>query len=387
MKTQDVVNTKIDRMARTFHAIVADTKGNLPTRIEVLKVGMWDTTNHGMFMISPQDIDQMIQNFNDGIGLPGQGTIGAPIDFGHDSDEEAAGWMVALSTDGNTLYADVEWTASGTIALEGKNYKCFSPEFYPACRGGWEDSEQYGVIIPNVLVGGGLTNIPLFKGLKPITASNKNGDKIRNNDNVIYISASVKENKSMTLEEVKVKELSQLTDEEKAFITEQKANLSTEELTKFGLGTAPVAPVVVVEDTPVVDPELAVITASLKSGESVVIKASQLKALEDTAQDYRKEKASQVVMAHVNRGAIKADSIDAWTSQVMADQKNTEELLKSIPDNKLLADDIGTEHGNEEVDERQKIVNLASAKVVASDGKMTIQDAMKLAAKEVNKIN
>ena len=154
----------VDRVARTFRAITADANGQLPTRIEILKIGMWDTPNHGMFMITADDISEMIVNFQAGVGLPGQGLIGAPIDFGHESDEEAAGWMTQLSTDGTTLYADVTWTSAGMEALNGGTYKCFSPEFYPGCRGGWEDPESYGTYIPNVLVVGGLTNIPLFKG-------------------------------------------------------------------------------------------------------------------------------------------------------------------------------------------------------------------------------
>lgn len=395
MNSLTASKTKIDRVARTFHSITADTKGVLPSRIEILKVGMWDTPNHGMFMITAEDCAEMVRNFNAGVAMPGgsvsQGGVGLPIDFGHDSDELAAGWIKGLDFDGMTLYADpVEWTSAGTENLNGGNYKCFSPEFYPGSRGGWEDPEQFGVFVPNVIVGGGLTNIPLFKGLKPIMASAKSDDTEQRIKNVIYISASEDKEKRMpTLEEVTAKDPTTLTEEDKTFLTEQKDNLSDEQKTKFGFEVA--APVVEdqnkkEETTPVQteeQKEANEIAASVKSGDSLVIKASEFNAMKASIGEYEKEKAENIVKAHIGRGAVKADSLDKWTKMVLADRKGTEELLASIPTSPLLASEQGASNADEEVDERLRQVTLAKAKVAASNGEMKIEQAMKLAGSEI----
>lgn len=394
--------TKIERVARTFRSITADSEGNLPTRIEILKVGMWDTPYHGMFMITPDDCAEMVENFDAGVAMPGgpvsEGGVGLPIDFGHDSDELAAGWIKGLDFDGMTLYADpVEWTAAGKEALLGGNYKCFSPEFYPASRGGWEDPEAYGEYVPNVLVGGGLTNIPLFKGLKPIMASTKSGETDKKIKNVIYISASEKENKMPTLEEVRAKSAEALTEEDKSFLVEHKNELTAEDRTKFGFEVQqvkaedPADPADPAEDPaedPAADPaakEAEAVAASVKSGESVVIKASEFNSMKASIAKFEKQEAESKVKAHVARGAIKADSLGKWADKLLADPE-AEELLKSIPDNKLLADEMGAANANEEIDERERTVKLAKAKVDAAAAKgetLKIEVAMKQAQAEI----
>jgi len=370
-----IASHNIDRVARTFRTIKADANGNLPTQIEVLKAGMWDTPNHGMFMITIDDIQEMIANFKAGIGLPGQGQIGAPIDFGHDSHEEAAGWITGLSaTDGgNTLVADVTWTSSGIEALTGLTYRCFSPEFYPGSRGGWEDPESYGTYIPNVLVGGGLTNIPLFKGLKPIMASAKTGDEARD---VIYISESQGKEKTMTIEELRVKDATALTDEEKTFLQTNIAELSEDEKTKFGLVQTEnkEEPVVPTPVTPTVEapaetpaPVLAEpVLASIKSGESMVVKASEWKEMQEAGKAYRREKAEQVVTAHAARGAIKADQVNKWVDKLLVDS-SVGELLNDLPSNALLASEIGSsEKASAVISAAEEIRTKANEAVKAS---------------------
>lgn len=354
MNTLEVQSNTIERVARTHRVVQADQNGNLPTRIEVLQVGLWDTPYHGIFEIHIADLNEMVSNFDAGIAMAGgsisDGGVGLPIDFGHDSHEEAAGWIKKLTVEGMSLYADVEWTASGKEALLGGNYKCFSPEFYPASRGGWPDPEHYDVYISNVLVGGGLTNIPLFKGLKPVMASTKTGEDKKN---VIYISASEGEKHMPTLEEVLAKDVSVLDDADKQVLTDNKDTLTDEQKTKFGFEVTPVAPVVApVAEEPVktegeapvatpVEQEAAAIAASVKSGESIVIKASEHQMLVETAKEYRLEKATAFVKAHAERGAIKADQIDTWAKAVLASEDN-KALLEALPDNVVVADQIGS---------------------------------------------
>lgn len=348
MNTLEVKKTKIDRMARTFTSIKASNDGELPKTIEVLKVGVWRTPYHGDFMITTDDLNQFVDNFKNGVGLVEAG-IGAPIDFGHESGEKAAGWMTNLYVFNDTLIADVEWSDAGKEALLGGMYKCFSPEFYPKGRGGWQDPEDYDHYEDNVLVGGGLTNIPLFKGLAPVKASAASEDVLSNEaSNVIYIKASeVKETKKMpTLEDVRVKDATALTDEEKDLLAQNKDQLTAEEKIKYGFENAPQANAdngeAEEEAEKVEDNEAAAIAASVKSGESVVIKASEWNHMQKVIASYEQKEAEAFVDTHVARGAIVADQKAKWVDRIMKDESLKEDLA-ALPNNTILADEKGSD--------------------------------------------
>lgn len=329
-------------------AIKADKSGQLPTRIEILKAGVWRTPYHGDFMISGEDLYEYVEHFNEGIGLADGGKAGAPIDFSHENHKEAAGWMKALETDGNTLFATVEWSEKGKEAINGGMYKFFSPEFYPKGNGGWCDPEDYDHIVENVLVGGGLTNIPLFKALGAIKASADGASESR--VNVTYINASEQKEKSMTLEEVRAKSVDQLSEEEKNFLAENKDNLTAEEQAKFGFEAPkqeeekkeeqqPVNP----SETPAAAQPVAASAVTGKEG-NVVIAAAEVKGMQDritsleaSVKASKEKEVRQEVTEHVARGAIKADQVDQWVGLIMADE-GKKDLLVNLPDNKVVAD-------------------------------------------------
>jgi hypothetical protein len=349
MNTLEGKNTK----TKFGQAIKADASGELPSRIELLQVGVWRTAWHGDFMITPDDLAEYVENFNDGVGLADNGSAGAPIDFGHNSGELAAGWIKSLSTDGNTLFGDVQWSQAGKDAILNDEYKFFSPEFYPKGRGGWMDPEDYEALVDNVLVGGGLTNIPLFKTLGALKASAADGKQERR-VSTEYINASELKEKNMTVAEqiadYRKIEIDKLTEEQKTFVTAHAAELTDEDKTYFGLEASVAASTTTnkPKEAEVADPELAKIAASLKSGEAVVIKASELKELKDNREasqkqidELRQDKISAHVDTAIARGAIKADRKDKWVERIMADQTMQEEL-DLLPDNQIMADAQGS---------------------------------------------
>ncbi len=334
----------------TAQPVAASEDGSLPTTIEVLKVGMWDTPYHGMFMVTPDDLQQYVANFNADI-RPSSSTQGLPIDLEHESDGGAFGWMTNLrvSPDGMTLLADVSWTTEGARLITDGTYKFFSPEF---CPDFYEDPETFGAYYENVLIGGGLTNRPLFKDLKPVMASDKSdkttsgltGDKL---SNTIFIKIG---EKSVNLEEIRTKAAADLSAEEARFVADNKDQLSDDERAKFGLAKAeevpaePVAPVAPVEE-PVEEP-VAPVAAGDKTG-TVSITASELETLKASAERGNKafieletKKASDKVEAHVARGAIKSEQKDAAVELLMASDKsvreNFESFLTGLPENKLV---------------------------------------------------
>lgn len=385
---------KIERIARTSHIVTADSNGNLPTRIEVLKTGVWRTPYHGDFMITPEDLNEYVANFQANIGQVVAG-IGLPIDFSHEDYKEAAGWMTKLYVEGDSLIADVDWSTSGEEALKGKRYKCFSPSFYPRGRGGWVDPEDAEHVVDNVVVGGGLTNIPLFKGLKPVMASTEGGSDQKN---VLYISASVKE-QTMQLEDVVKKSNDELTDEERSFLTENKDQLNDEQKKAFGFeaskpeggeGEQPENPENKNNTPEGGDPVEASaqkqnqqILADINSGKLSVVPTEELNGLKASQEKFERKEAADFVDGHIARGAVKADQKDTLVEQIVkadsASRKNLESLLNNLPDNKAMQKKEGDDNTSvsaSAIDEvRQKAKEAVEA--AAKENKtLSIGDAM-----------
>jgi PHD/YefM family antitoxin component YafN of YafNO toxin-antitoxin module len=406
MKTLEGQKTKIDRVARTFRPIFASASDKeLPTKVELLRCGMWDTAKKGMFMITPEDLAEYKSNFEAGIAQvigPEDKPDGLTIEYEHEPGI-AAGWITGMEVEDDVLYGIVEWSDQGEKDVRGKNFKYLSPEFYPASRGGWEDPEAWGSFIGNVVAAVGITNRPLFKGLRPIMASANAGNEDQTNrgvSNAVFISASVKEKTMPTLEEVRAKNLAELDDEDKKVIQENKDKLTAEEQEKFGLEVTadkndPAADPAKPEDKNKddkeekveVDAETAKIAASIKSGESVVIKASALERLEKTASNYEREKAEAVVKAHAAEGKIKADQIEPWTKRLMADP-SAEDLLKGMVPNPVLANAQGAKddkagHAKDAMDQVHEKTD-AAVKASAAEGKQLSYATAKQQVLEAN---
>lgn len=390
------VNTKSDRVLRTSVAIKASAASGDSVEIEVLQAGVWRTLYHGDFMITPSDLQEYVDHFNDGIGLPGNGKDGAPIDYKHESWDKAAGWMTSLRVSEDSLIATVTWTPAARQAIIDGEYKYFSPEFYPKGRGGWCDSEDPEYVMDNVLVGGGLTNIPLFKDLSGLKAS-ADGAK-----HMIFIADKpVKASKEqpMDLATVRGKKQSELSDAEKAFVAEHKDELNEAELKEFGLEVAanpgqdqdPAADPNKDKDpkegdeVEVTDKQEAAVAASLKAKGFAVVKASTLERLENTASAYEREKAESIVKAHAARGAIKADQIGAWTDRLVkasspAARADLEEALKGLNDNPVMASAMGggddkSGDATNIVDELDKKTKEHQAKLKASGRELSYGQA------------
>jgi hypothetical protein len=357
---------------------MADANKQAPSRIEILKAGTWPQgSNKGALSITLDDLQEFKRNFDNGVGMS-VGMRSLPIDFSHNDWSQAAGWMTDLIVEGDTLYADVEWSTSGRAALEGGEYKCVSPSFWPACLGEWTDPEDPSLTARNVLCGAGLTNIPFFKGLTPIMAST--AQQGRSDKNIIYVSEQ--ENHRMTLDEVRIKAAADLTDEDRQVLADNKDQLSADELDKFNMAAKPAAPApapVAADNKPVSgvsDADKAVL-ASIKDGSKVLIEASaykgmeeRLAAIEADRADMKKKEVQEVVKAHIARGAIVADQADNWTKLIMADASN-EDMLKALPGQKALvnASVSGTDDA-QDVDASKQFEEKVQEAIKASNGSL-----------------
>lgn len=181
----------------------------VPSMIHLIPVGTWAHDVYGPIVIGATDIREFVQNFDAKIRK------GVFITAGHEGYAElpAQGWITRVEARDNGLWGEVEWTALGVETLTDKQYKFFSPEFYPI----YEDPETH-VISRNVLTGGALTKSPYFKELEAVVFSDKNIKKVKANDNTMDITTILAKDKAT------------LTDEEKAFLVEHKAELSAEQI-------------------------------------------------------------------------------------------------------------------------------------------------------------
>lgn len=95
---------------------------------------------------------------------------GVLVDFDHfsldtDKPSEAAGWITALDSRGDGLWAQVRWSDSGLAAVTGGRFRLASPVFPPPDQ--CEDLGG-GRIRPGRLLSVALTNEPNIRGSRPI---------------------------------------------------------------------------------------------------------------------------------------------------------------------------------------------------------------------------
>jgi hypothetical protein len=283
--------TSVDKMSKMI-PITADESGKLPAEIEILQTGMWDAPYHGQFMVTSEDLSQYVDNFNADV-RPSSSVTGLPIDEEHDG-QAALGWMKNLevranSRGGDSLWAKTNWTSLGKEKLLGGIYKFFSPEFVPK---GYIDPEGKHEACDNVLIGGGLTNRPLFKGLTPVMASDGTAQQQASEaeDDKLYIS--VKE-QPVELEDIRKKPATDLTDEERKVLADNQEQLTDEEKVTFGFNAA----------------------ATEKTEEE---KAAEAKALEDAAAAKAAEEDEATKLANEKGGSvtISASELEAFRAAV-----------------------------------------------------------------------
>lgn len=213
----------------------------LPSEIQVLLPGHFETTKYPPFDILPSDIDQMVNNFNrEGI------RVGVPIDTEHDGGA-ANGWVTELINKGaEGLWAKIDWTKQGAQLLKDKVYRFFSPEF----NLNQLDPETSRELGP-VFLAGTLTNRPLFKSLNAIVGHETSNDLLLyvKRDNVKLSNHSIT-HKVMAneLQDVRSKEVTALSDEDKATLREHKDELTADEQTKFAAALAETSAETKVED-------------------------------------------------------------------------------------------------------------------------------------------
>lgn len=370
-------------LTQTYALLADDQKdlSELPDRVMLLRSGEFDPPKYWPFAITADDIQEMKDNFDLGIGLPADGRTGMPIDYGHKSGENAAGWIKQLEvekttdTDGNVVAAlygkEIQWSTSGKAAVQGLEYKCLSADFWPRdWPNQWSSSEQAGLTAHNVVRGVALTNVPMFDNNDPISASDANtttpnaaanaasggeGDSERNGVEFVFVSDKKSSKESimadMNLDELRAKKAEDLKPAEALFVGSHASELSGAELKKFGLEAAAeteeekkaredkeakaAADAIAAQAASsagggtgaITDPAVkAAIEAKDKQIESLV---ASVEALQGSAKQNDHDKIQKEVEAHASRGAIKPDQIETLVTAIEAADEKTREALRS----------------------------------------------------------
>lgn len=375
--------------------LAAET-GAAPAEIDLMRACICHHEWYGDFEITNEDLDLFAANFNRGVRARGQdgedNTL--PINLAHNQDGEAAGWIYEMTHNGDgVLRAKVEWTTLGKDKIENKLYKAISPEWYFE---GYRDPET-GITMSHVIVGAGLTNIPLFKKLKPLTASE---------GNIIIFS-----NKAMELKTLLSKPVTELTTEEKAFIKANKEQLTaeqkeshkevieepaaepaapetTEEPTEPAAPAEPATPAEPTEPAEPVTPTEPATPAQGSEG-MVSINANELAGLREAAGKLKaaevKEHVNKMVASEANKdGRILPASTETLTALYMTASEEQKKLIDAFVAS-LPKVDLFTTRGADsnpiQGNPQEQVVKLANEKR-AKDKELTFEKAVSMVLEE-----
>lgn len=129
---------------------ISASKGGKPAQIEVT--------------VSKETADLLQSELAAALLAANEGIASRPfVDFAHEGKTAAALPTSFRWEEGKGVMLDLEWTASGKAAVEGKDFSYFSPEWFQ------KDGKVTGLNIPGTV--GGLVNTPAFQNIGKIAAS------------------------------------------------------------------------------------------------------------------------------------------------------------------------------------------------------------------------
>jgi len=184
--------------------------------IQILRTGSWDHPVYGTFSISDADLDQFVYNFKTnarGIDLC--------VDINHETEHRAIGWFRDVYRAGDKLFATIEWTGEGKELVNSKQYKYFSPELHFSYQ-----DERTGEIYQNLLIGGGVTNRPFFKGMKALTMSEQSETT---ENNLYFYDTTMQENEVQPEATPEATETTEVETTEATEATTEATETTTEE--------------------------------------------------------------------------------------------------------------------------------------------------------------
>lgn len=151
--------------------------GDVSNKVQLLRTGVFYDERYGKLDITSEILLAMKKNFDANVR-----GIALAIDYKHDADNIAAGWIkdVELSNNDTELWATIDWTPNGRKVLSDKEFRYLSADF----NFNYQDNETLQKFGPT-LFGAGLTNRPVVKNMEPAVALqefNPKGNKMTNEE-------------------------------------------------------------------------------------------------------------------------------------------------------------------------------------------------------------
>lgn len=143
----------------------SEENGKPTSWVHVLPLGSYKHPTYGTIDVSPTRVARFVENVKKRVR-----GIDPSINYLHQGDGEAAGWIKDAQARSDGLWAFVEWTSSAAQKLKEKAFKYFSAEIFEE----WEDPQ--GQKHNDVLFGGALTNRPFMKNMVPLNLSEQTVD-------------------------------------------------------------------------------------------------------------------------------------------------------------------------------------------------------------------
>jgi len=142
-----------------------EQNGGNSTWVHALPIGSYKHPIYGTIDIT----SERAKNFADGVNSKIRG-IDLSINYVHDNNNIAAGWVKKSEARSDGVWLFVEFTPDAQSKVKNKEWRYFSSEFEDE----WEDPQ--GVKHKDVMFGGALTNRPFMKNLVPINLSEQTLD-------------------------------------------------------------------------------------------------------------------------------------------------------------------------------------------------------------------
>lgn len=128
------------------------------TRIEIIRCGQFHHAEYGKFLVTPEMLLSFKTNFENNVR-----GVDLAVDYRHASEDVAAGWFKKVEIEGESLFAEIDWTPNGEKVLADKEFRYVSADFQMDFKDN-ETLKSYGP----TLMGAGLTNRPVVKRMEPI---------------------------------------------------------------------------------------------------------------------------------------------------------------------------------------------------------------------------
>lgn len=339
---------------------------NVKDEVQILKACTFYDQRYGEVTITRKMLSDMVNNYHAGVRR-----IQIGIDYGHKSDEENAAIITDLYTreDDGELWGKVQWTPDAEQQLSERRWLYLSADFNTNYR----DNETPGIDHGPVLLGAGLTNRPVIKGMDSvIVLSETKGNNMsgKNDKDKPTTELEIKLNEQLEAKEGELKEATTQLEEADGGLKQILQALGVENVQE---ALAKIAEKERGDDMSLSEEN------KDKYEKQLSEQSAEIKTLKESIEKNEKKDAFNALLSE---GKACEAQRESFMKGDMAEFAKNAEVVKLTEDgDNGNSDDNNNDDGNEVVDVEAKVLELADAKVKENEG-MSKRDAISLVLSE-----